>query len=84
MIQTIRHIFRNLHKHVGSLRFYSMFVLITILSIFATFEPLFFGKILSELEAYYETGFFDIPFITQFIILWILYVLGLQLIRYII
>jgi len=84
MKQTFKKIFQELKEHVWNLRFYSMFIFVIIISIVLTLEPLFFWKIITELEKYYINWTFNTDTIIKITIVWFLFVAITQFINYII
>ena len=72
----------ELKKHVWNFRFYTMFFSIIWISLFLTLEPLFFGKIIAELEKFYQNGFFNIRTIIDITIIWTIFVIVGQWVKY--
>ena len=84
MLKTIKKILEELRKHIGKKKFYAIFICVATLSILSALEPLFFWKIISELEKYYETQFFDTKQIIQITIFWFIFIVISQIWKYIV
>lgn len=84
MFKTILNIISTFKKSVGRLRFYSIYFFMGTLSIILSLEPLFFWKIIQKLEEFYAVWSFDISWITNIVILWTIFVITSQIVKYII
>jgi hypothetical protein len=78
MWKTLKISVAELILNVGMIRFVSTIFLVALIAVFLTFEPLFFGKIISELEKFYSTGYFNTDLIIRITAIWLLYVFVAQ------
>ena len=84
MLQTIKKILEELKIHAWKIRFYSMFIFMVIISLVLALEPIFFWKIIAELEKYYTNWFFDTRVIINTVIFWLIFIVISQIFRYIV
>ena len=82
MLSVIKKALSELYFHVGKKRFFSMFIFVPLIGLFLTLEPLFFGKIIAQLELFYQTEVFDTDAIIKITIAWFLFVIVGQWVRY--
>lgn len=82
MWKTLKISVAELILNVGMIRFVSTIFLVALIAVFLTFEPLFFGKIISELEKFYSTGYFNTDLIIRITAIWLLYVFVAQWIKF--
>ena len=73
---------KELKSNIWNKRYYLMFIATVFISIYLTLQPLFFWKIINELEKYYETQFFDIETLLYITWLWISYSIIWAILRY--
>ncbi len=75
-------ILSELKEHAGTKRYYWTFVLVVFISIVASLEPLFFGKIIQKLELYYKTGIFDVHSLVLITAFWLIFAVITSFVKY--
>ncbi len=78
----LKKLLEQLRDNIWSRKYYLMFFSVVFISIYMTLQPLFFWKIISELEKYYQTQVFNFDTITYITWVWLLYSFLWAFLRY--